>query len=187
MFFEILKSTNSILQLNIPMTMKKRLFFSVCFTVTCLLFSGVSGCGSNSSRPTDLPPLESCKITVCQEGKPLEGAIVTLISKDTSAKYARSSGMTDVSGTAELKTYGYSGVPKGNYKIIVAKCVSEGGKEITDASGITSTHGGKDYSYVEKKYTDMLSTPLEIEIDSKENLQSVEIGKAVHDFIGVSP
>ncbi|MDR2706826.1 MAG: carboxypeptidase-like regulatory domain-containing protein [Planctomycetaceae bacterium] len=168
--------------------MKKRLFFSVCFTTAiCLLFSCVNGCGSNSSRPSDLPPLEPCKITVCQEGKPLEGAVVTLISKDTSTKYARSSATTNASGIAELKTYGYSGVPKGTYKIVVIKSTSEGGKEITDTSGITSTRGGKVYSYVEKKYTDVLSTPLEIEIDSKENLQSVEIGKAVHDFIGVSP
>ncbi|MDR2115761.1 MAG: carboxypeptidase-like regulatory domain-containing protein [Planctomycetaceae bacterium] len=167
--------------------MKKRLFFSVYFTVTYLLLISMSGCGSKSSRPTDLPPLEPCKITVFQEGKPLEGAIVTLISKDTSAKYARSSGATNTSGIAELKTYGYSGVPKGSYKITVTKSAMEGGKEITDASGVTSTRGGKDYSYVEKKYTDVLSTPLEIEIGNKENLQTVEIGKSVHDFIGVSP
>ncbi|MDR1491854.1 MAG: hypothetical protein LBT05_03920 [Planctomycetaceae bacterium] len=38
-----------------------------------------------------------------------------------------------------------------------------------------------------KKYADIKSTPLEIEIHGKVNSQTVDVGKAVHDFIGMSP
>ncbi|MDR1493851.1 MAG: carboxypeptidase-like regulatory domain-containing protein [Planctomycetaceae bacterium] len=167
--------------------MKRQFIFSAYFAVICLLLSGAIGCGGDVSRPADLPPLKPCKITVNQDGKPLEGAVVTLVSKDASTKYARSSGVTDASGTADMKTYGYFGAPEGNYKMTVTKTGSEGGKETADASGVVSTRGGKDYSYVEKKYADIKSTPLEIEIHGKENSQMVDVGKAVHDFIGMSP
>lgn len=164
-----------------------RLFLMALASMS-LIISAV-GCGGDSSRPVDLPKLRSCKIIVMQEGAALEGAVVTMKSKDASAKYSTCSGVTNASGVAEIGTYGFPGAPAGSYKVFARKTVAEGGKVSTDASGVSSTSGAKEYSMIEAKFTQEASTPLEVEVQdsSKPTEQTVDVGKAVKDFVGMSP
>lgn len=150
----------------------------------------LSGCTRDTSRPPDLPKLNPCQIVVIQNQQPLENALVRLQSTDPNTKYGSSSGTTDSMGVASLSTYGYKGAPEGEYSITVRKTVTEGGKEIENPFGGKSRRGGKDYSLVEKQYVNMKTTPLKITISaekSKKNEMVVDIGRKVHDFIGIAP
>ncbi|MDR1960343.1 MAG: carboxypeptidase-like regulatory domain-containing protein [Planctomycetaceae bacterium] len=150
------------------------ILFLFCATLT--------GCNRNSPRPDDLPELSLCKITVTQNGVPLQDAEVAIFSKDTSAKYRNATGTTDTEGIAEMRTYGFSGVPVGTYKVTVKKTVLEGAKEYVDDYGATQVSGGKDYNFVNRRYLDEKTTDLEIEITAGKNEISVDVGKPVHEL-----
>ncbi|MDR1485002.1 MAG: hypothetical protein LBT09_09285 [Planctomycetaceae bacterium] len=151
--------------------------------VLLFLFCATSiGCGMNSLRPVDLPALSSCKITITQKGVPLSEATVMVISKSASAKYRTASGVTDNSGVADLRTYGFSGVPAGEFKVVVKKTVLEGAEEITDKSGAKQVSGGQDYNLVNKKYSNEETTDLKIEIKTGENVFSFDVGEPVHEL-----
>ena len=125
----------------------------------------ITGCGKNNSRPSDLPQLFPCVLTITQEGNPLDGAYVTLIPmEESNAKYQASS-VTNKSGEATIVTYGFDGVPAGKYKVCVRKVVGEEDRE---------------YQLVEPKYSDPLNTPHEIEIIGKKMPPaSFDVGKTV--------
>jgi hypothetical protein len=97
--------------------MKKSL---ILFFVTIILFFG---CGRDYSRPVDLPPLVPCKIMIKQDGVPFSDCTVTIFNKDSVANYGMAGGVTNRAGVAELKMYGFQGVPVGNYKVTVSKTV----------------------------------------------------------------
>jgi hypothetical protein len=105
-----------------------------------------------------------------------------VISKSTSAKYRTASGVTDNSGVADLRTYGFSGAPAGEFKVVVKKTILEGAKEITDKSGVKQVSGGQDYNLVNKKYSNEETTDLEIEIKTSENVFSFDVGEPVHEL-----
>jgi hypothetical protein len=138
------------------------------------------GCGMNSSRPVDLPALNSCKITITQNGVPLNEAAVIAVSQDSTAKYRTSTGATDNNGVAELRTYGFSGVPAGKYKVLVKKTVLEGAVEKTDEYGVKQVSDGKDYNLVNVKYQDENATDFEIEIKTGQNEFTFDVGEPVH-------
>jgi hypothetical protein len=140
------------------------------------------GCGINSSRPVDLPALNSCKITITQNGTPLNEAAVIAIAQNTTAKYRTATGTTDANGVAELCTYGFSGAPVGEFNVIVKKAVLEGAEEITDAFGVKQISGGKDYNLVNKKYSNEKTTDLKIDIKTGENFFSFDVGEPVHEL-----
>jgi len=142
------------------------------------------GCGKDLNRPDDLPKLyHPVSVTVTQEGKPLEGATVTLISK-TPAKYGTCSATTDASGTATLRTYGYNGVPRGQYAVTVEKRGVEGARESKNEYGETQMVGGKIYQYVDAQYTDEGSTPFSIDVTEKGAKAAFEVGAPVRLYIG---
>jgi hypothetical protein len=149
-------------------------------SVVVLVFVMFSGCGGDKSRPVDLPKLFPCKITATQEGQPLVGGTVSLRSVDTSAKYGVSSGTTDDTGIATLRTQGFIGAPAGKYKVLVTKIVNEELDKRTKRLGEPEK-----YNLVEKKYSDVETTDVEFEIVSGKNEFSIEVGKPVREVIKI--
>jgi hypothetical protein len=142
-----------------------------------------AGCGKDHNRPDDLPKLYPVSITVTQDGKPLEEATVTLYAK-TPTKYGTGSAKTNASGVAVIRTYGYNGVPVGQYTVTVEKRGVEGAKEVTMEDGATDFVGGKIFQYVEAQYANESSTPFSIDVTEKGATDTFEVGKPVHVYLG---
>ena len=146
-----------------------------------LILISFTGCGGDTSRPKDLPPLYPCAVTITQDGKPLDGAVVNLVAFDKeNAKYQASS-VTDAAGKAIMSTYGFNGVPAGKYKVCIWKTITEGVKQYTNKDGELVNTEGTDYKTVESKYADAKTTPHEIEITGKGKKveQTFDVGKPV--------
>ena len=160
---------------------------SVLLPAVALLL--LSGCGGQN-RPSDLPPLYPCTVTVTQDGKPLGEGIVTFVSTDTSFKWAVFAQL-NTSGTGKVFTQGlYSGAPEGEYKVVISKqetiseqigpaIVRQGefGEETTTPTILTV------YSLVEKDYTDAATTPLSITVARKGNDQKFDCGKPARELL----
>ncbi|MDR2825107.1 MAG: hypothetical protein LBB41_07920 [Prevotellaceae bacterium] len=140
-----------------------------------------------------MPKLYPLTFTVIQDDKPLEKAVVELISKDAQSKW-NGTGICNASGKAEIYTQGkYKGVPAGSYNIIVIKHFTEPSKyegqpipdpktDLTayenwmralDSEALTS------YNLVELKYGSVDTTPFSIEVGKGEKPQLLDVGKAV--------
>ena len=141
-----------------------------------LLF--LSGC-SESSRPSDLPPLFPCTVSVTQGGGPLAGAYVELVSPD-SPKY-RPSAATDESGNAAIMTYGYPGAPVGKYKIIVRKSIEDDIVMGKDEYGEDAVVSSNRYSVVADIHGDASRSPHEVEVtaSSKGVQTTIDVGDAI--------
>ena len=166
--------------------MRMKTACSLLLLYFCLIV--LSGC-KKENRPEGMPPLHSCRITVTQDGKPLEGANVGLYAQD--AKW-RSSGTTDVNGVADLVTQGqFKGAPEGSYKVTVSKeeIVSLATPEQLAAIEKAKAENPKWYDapnikqetwqLVEKQYTDKESTTLELIVSKGRNSETFDVGKAV--------
>ena len=135
------------------------------------------GC-SDSSRPSDLPPLYSCTISVTQGGVALEGAYVELVSPD--AQKYRPSAVTDASGNAGMLTYGHSGTPAGTYKILVRKTIEDDIVMGTDEYGGQAVVSSNRYETVGDRYSNVETTPHEIEVTSRGRTQiTIDVGEPV--------
>ena len=141
----------------------------------------ITGCAKDN-RPSDLPPLYPCAITITQEGEPLNGATVSLFAVEgTSSKY-QPSGITDANGKATLMTYGFEGAPAGKYKVCVRKTIIEDGGKTLDGYGEEIDAPGIEYRAVEQEYSDVATTPHEIEISNKRTPpHTFDVGKAVKE------
>lgn len=156
-----------------------------------IVFS-IGGC-SQQKRPDGMPELYPCTITITQDGKPFEGAIVRLYSNDV---VFHVSGTTNASGTAVMLTHGeFKGAPEGTYKVTVSKEEKEfiEPESVTAAREKAKEQGEafeepalpyKFYSYVEKEYTSKETTPLEITVSKGKNDQTFAAGKAERIFLG---
>jgi hypothetical protein len=154
--------------------------------ITLLIFvATVIGCG-DKSRPSDLPPLYSCTVTVTQDGQPLEGASIRFDPiEPADAKY-QAAAVSGADGTAQMKTYGFQGTPIGKYKVIVTKIVSESTEyKLNESTGKEEPVNSKRYRLVEPQFTSAETTPHEIEITGKEKnvTKTFDVGKAVKEFI----
>jgi len=142
----------------------------------------VTGCGKDS-RPSDLPRLFPCAITITQEGNPLNGATVSLEPIDeANAKY-RASSVTDDSGKAVVTTYGFDGVPAGRYKVCVWKTVIDDITQYRNSDGEMVNSNGTDYRTVERQYSDVATTPHEIEVTTGRGTTQAtfDVGKPVKE------
>jgi hypothetical protein len=154
--------------------------------------TSIIGCQSNGEIPADLPKLIPCKITITQEGLPLEGASVTLrLVGGTQQWYPN--GQTDTFGSIDFYTNGrYKGVPVGKYKIVVTKFETEPSK-LPPAPSEDDPQYGKwleqsqqevraNFQLIERIFTKAETTPLEIEVtDSKEVIGTFDVGKRVRN------
>lgn len=153
--------------------MQRQYFFLLYGYV--ILAAAIGGC-RRQLIPDDLPKLYPVKIEILQDGKPLEGARITLIPLLEQGKWT-SGGRTDATGVTTLQTHGkYAGVPTGQYKV----CVSKEWNEKGSPDGMSENHSSdKSYTLVEKKYLSASTTPLEIEVTTQKNIVSYDIGKSV--------
>ena len=157
--------------------MRNIIFF--IFAVALVLQVGCGGGGP--ARPADLPKLHPVNITITQGGAVLEGATVNLFSK-TPATYSSASAVTDASGVAALRTYGFPGVPEGQYTVTVTKTAIEGATEQMDGNTKILV-GGKIYQYVDAKYHDAETSTLSIDIKAGTTNETLDIGAPVKEFI----
>jgi hypothetical protein len=127
----------------------------------------IAGC-SASDKPTDLPSLYPCTVIITQDNSPLAEAAVEFVPVDSANAKYRAASITGEDGKVFMKTYGFSGVPIGKYKVVVSKEIlddlvyadnpSTGQKEVVHF---------KRYQMIEPKYLSAATTPLEIEITGK--------------------
>jgi len=159
-------------------------------TILVLAFSVAlvlqAGCGKDPNRPADLPTLYPVKITVTQEGQPVTEATVTVTSK-TPMKYGSSSTDTDATGVATLRTYGYVGVPAGEYTVTIEKRGVEGARETTNEYGEPEMRGGQIYQYVDAQFASQASSPLSITVTDKGATETFEVGAPGKVFLGNMP
>ena len=145
----------------------------------------LSGCGGKK-KPDGLPTLYPCEIKVIQDGAPLAGAVVNLISADGSIKWVVGGGTND-SGVAKLFTHGdFPGAPAGNYKVTITKTVLEDAPT-PEQLGNPNYAGpmGTDYDYVDLQYKSQKSTPLTMEITSGKNTKEFDVGKAIREKVTI--
>ena len=121
-------------------------------------------------RPPGMPINYRCIVTVVQDGKPLEGAAVTLHPTDQDlTKWGIITGVTDAKGNAVMKINagnGYDGAFKGEYRVTVQKT------EMTNDRNIFAVH------LVDQKYNAPHTTPLELKV-SWATKAKVDLGPAV--------
>jgi hypothetical protein len=140
----------------------------------------ITGCTGDSGRPSDLPPLYPCAVVITQDGSPLAGATVSLMSPDGAKAKYQPSAVTDISGKATFSTYGFNGVPVGRYKVCVRKTLIEDVIQSVDDYGETVNTAGSEYRTVDPEYSEADTTPHEIEVTSKKvPPYSFDVGKAV--------
>lgn len=142
----------------------KYLYHTLC--IVCCLW--LVGCGSRSH----IPGLVDVQITITQEGKPFEGAIVVL---EAPGKMFSPSGVSNKNGVAVIHTSGTEkGAQEGEYKVCVTKTVTiETGKmkEIVET-----------WRYVEPQYAHSDTTPLAVSVKGKTKA-TFDVGKALRVLV----
>jgi len=165
--------------------MKRSMFMLPLVAVVATLFSGCA----QEQKPDGLPDLYPCTLTLTQDGQPLAGATVQVLSADADGKWS-AGGTTDEQGKVILVTYGkYQGVQAGKHKVVVSKQESDVPEGEMEAGIVVPGSGGggtlpTSYTLVEKEYTSQETTPLELEIvPDQDNDQTFECGKAIREKI----
>ncbi len=151
----------------------------VAFCAAALVAVVAVGCGKNN-KPGDMGELGGCVVKVTQDGKPLEGADVIFHAQDEANKKYTPSGRTNEKGEAKIKTYGFEGVPAGEYKVTVAKLVIEEGTTTQDEDGADVVERGAEYQVVADEYRNVDTTPLTVTItDPMTEVPVFDVGEAV--------
>jgi hypothetical protein len=163
--------------------MKDLLFFSIGSFLLGLFLT--SGCDRSPQKPPGLPDLiADTQITVIQEGKPLEGASVTLVPQEVSLARWSIKGKTDANGVAKLATYGkFSGCPAGKFKVVVVKReYLPNSQQPTPEGEIHQGEWQEELTYVD--YVDPSfgfseKTTAEVEIKNGSAKHTVDVGNAI--------
>lgn len=118
-------------------------------------------------KPDGMPPLHICTVHVLLDGKPLQGAIVTLMN-DTPWG---AGGETDAKGKVHIATRGFPGCPEGEFKVIVSK---------TEFPPVLPQDkpefvGDKPIIHVHEKFGFIGSTPLSCTVKPGKNEFSFEV------------
>ena len=139
----------------------------------------VCGC-SKQLKPDGFPPLYPVSITVIQDGKPLEGALISLHGTENSPLKWGVFGFADRNGRAVLLTHGiHSGAPEGEYIVTVSK---QEEVEISRRAESTVTEA---FSFVEEQYVSKEKSPLRIHIQKKGKKHvEFDVGKPVRVSLG---
>jgi hypothetical protein len=81
--------------------------------------------GCTQKHSDGMPRLYKTEITIIQDGKPLEGTLVSLMPSSVQDNWA-AGGNTNTKGSASLFVHGkYEGTVPGKYKIIITKMEDE--------------------------------------------------------------
>lgn len=170
----------------------KRIIFGILGSIGLVMLIGCGG----EPLPKDLPKTYAVKITVTQDGSPLEGASVSLMPEDTSSRFS-AGGITDASGVVIPQTLGmYSGVPAGQYKATITKTdrveKASSKKMVRPAPpgapprSADAENLRKEYDHfnlVEAEYRDSKKTPLTVNVQTQSNAVALDAGKAVREKV----
>lgn len=167
--------------------MQKKLFA----LLGAVALSAVVGCGG-PKKPADLPELYPVKITVMQDGQPLEGASVQLNDPSLAVRFVMG-GKTDAKGVAEIKTDAqFAGAPVGKFKVTISKedipelPADLQGPPPTDPTELAeynaklAEHSGSACDTVDLKFKSMGTTPEEIEVTTSGVEKTVDVGEKVN-------
>jgi hypothetical protein len=137
-------------------------------------------------KPPGMPTLYSCEIKVIQDGAPLPGAVVNLVSADGSVKWVVGGG-TKNDGIAKMFTHGdFPGAPAGQYKVTITKTVLEDAPTQEQLNNPNySGPMGTDYDYVDLQYKNRTSTPLTMEVTTGRNTKEFDVGKAIRERVTI--
>lgn len=155
------------------------------YFLTCLIcLIPLFGCGpSGPARPPGMPKLVPLKLTVTQEGTPLEGAFVTLYPTD-GAPWS-SAGDTNAQGVVPLYTRGqFEGTAPGKYKVTVAKTETTplefSGDPEKDPEGYRKAEAQrKSFNLVDPVFSKESTTTLELTVETGKLAETLDVGKAV--------
>ena len=143
---------------------------------TFLLLACVAGCGG-PEKPEGLPELVPCIVKVVQEGQPLAEAEILLHQQDASGTAWTIGGITNDAGEAKIFTYGkFEGSPEGTFKVTVSKVEIDPGEMTRDGAA----DNAKVYDLVEPQYSNILKTPLTLDVVKGTSKYEVDAGKIVH-------
>jgi len=162
--------------------MKLKSFF---FFTTLAISLVVAGC-FEAQRPSDLPKLYPCKITVIQDGKPLEDALVFVRPQDGNLRFVIS-GKTDAKGVAVLKLDSqWAGVPEGEFFVSISKIITPADLEVPDETTplnerrrIQEQATQQIKETVDPRYSDLAKTELRLKVDKKATNETFDVGDAV--------
>jgi hypothetical protein len=166
----------------------RKTFWFHCF-IAIVPFLFLNGCGG-IELPDGMPKLYPVTITITQEGKPLEGASVALISEDPSMSQWVAGGLTDASGNAVIKTLSkYKGAASGKYLITIVKQYAEPNKTQAPNPATDPEGYGKYLDEIRRKPADAWDlidprystgkSPESIEVVKGRNKKTIEVGAAV--------
>ena len=161
----------------LPKNFTLREFFprlsTVCLAACCLTFAGCGG----EPKPEGLPKLYPTIIQLTQDGEPIEGASVQLVS-ETDGRWPIG-GSTDANGSVSLSTYGkYPGVPAGKYKVLVSKTERE--KVGPEPQSMYETQAENVYDLIDPVYSRAGTTTLEVEVKpGKNSLGPFDLGAKI--------
>jgi hypothetical protein len=156
--------------------------------VLSLFVFATAGCSQERPKPEGFPQLVSGRITVVQDGRPLDNAVVRLHPEGNTKDWG-TLGVTNASGVATLVTSSYwSGAPLGTYRVTVAKTVTEQSTlvepSISDADAYQRWEAAKagerlaTHSLVDVRFGDPSRTPLSLTVTGAFT-ETVDVGSAV--------
>ena len=160
-----------------PLFFKVSQLFPVCSIALALTFAGCGG----EPKPAGMPPLHPATLVFTQEGEPIAGASVQLVS-ETDSRWPIG-GSTDTAGTIALKTYGkYPGVPEGKYKVVVSKVERE---QIGPApQSMYEVQKENVFDLIDANYSIPEKTPLTIEVKpGKNSYEPFDLGKKIRQKV----
>jgi len=165
-------------------SMNSRFFIHLSLFLVCFLL--FSGCGGQK-LPPGMPKLYPATITVTQDGQPLEGAEIVVISTDPSMNWS-SGGITDQNGIVKLRTMGqYDGAPLGKYKVGVRKVETPDiavppppnkPEDMNNYMRILKEIDDNTFFLVEEKFS-IQNTQLEVEITPANLKGNVDVSPAI--------
>jgi len=150
------------------------------FVLPCvLILFSLAGC-SKQLKPDGFPPLYPASVQVIQDGKPLEGALVSLHGTQDSPLKWGVFAETDSNGKAVFVTHGkFYGAPEGEYLITVEK------EEVVEVARRGDNIVSESFTLVETQYADKVKTPLRIQIQKKgKNHAELDVGQPVRISLG---
>ena len=138
------------------------------FTLVAAAFL-VIGC-TPSDRPKDLPELVPCRLTLIQDGTPLDNAMLFFYRTDKAEteKDWMLGGVTDTKGVCQPKAIGkFPGLIPGTYKVAVKKVWMEPRNDLPNHIQ-DSLPDALEVNLVAPKYANKETTPLDITVKKGE-------------------
>ncbi len=161
--------------------MQMKLFYPLALILAAFVFNGCS----KENRPDDLPKLYPVTLTFTLDGRPLDNALVNLVTEDKTISKWTVGSVTDAEGKAIIVTHGqFRGAPAGKFKVCVKKTELSGGQApqksqtefVVDLSPSSLPKGmPKMINHVDPVFGDVKTTLLEIEVPASRKMTNLTL------------